>query len=125
MMFLSAVSIAGGRNSWLRTIAIDNPKNVPIIRPSTELYSVPQIAGSRPNSWRFVSQVLDVMRSGPNFATAGAAVHAIFRTMYVTRATTLHANAWVTPRTARSAARSLAVGGRAMAPGPASSSSVG
>src|SRR5262245_33009153 len=95
-------------------MAMDKPKNVPIPSPMIELYSVPQIAGSRPKSSRFVSQVVDVSRLNPNRTTAGLAVQLICKTMYVPSAMIAHASALVPARMTRSVRISLELGGRAI-----------
>src|SRR5215471_16443258 len=104
---------------------MDSPKNVPMPNPMIELYSVPQIEGSSPNSSRFVSHVVAVRRLVPKRATAGRAVQLICSTIYVPSAITPHASAVVVHRTSRSVRISPELGGRAIDTGAPGLMSIG
>ena len=77
MMFFSTSDTPGGRKSWVRTMATASPKIEPSPTPRTELYNVPQMAGSRPNCSRPAFHPEPLRAPAPYFCTAGAAVEPI------------------------------------------------
>src|SRR5919197_3764510 len=110
-MFLKITSTLGGRKSCVRKIAMETPKNPPRSSASTELYMVPQIAGSTPKRLWLTSQVVEVMKLRPYFCMAGAALRPTCPRRYSTNTIVSTANTNVRPRSDRSKNRSSLDGG--------------